>query len=86
MSRQKLRVDLLTAEELTILAGAKQLDTRDKFSYLTKPDVWPVIIDICESGVRKDIVAECLGMPKSTFSVVYQVIFTMATQNSLIKE
>lgn len=86
MSRQKLRVDLLTAEELTILAGAKQLGTRGKFSYLTKPDVWPVIIDICESGIRKDIVAECLGMPKSTFSVVYQVIFTMATQNSLIKE
>ena len=86
MSRKKLRVDLLTAEEITCLAGAKQLDTRDKFGYLTKPDVWPVIIDICESGVRKDIVAECLGMPKSTFSVVYQTILTMATQNSLVKE
>ena len=86
MSRQKLRVDLLTAEEITILAGAKQLDTKDKFSYLTKPDVWPVIIDICENGVRKDIVAECLGMPKSTFSVVYQTVLTMATQNELVKE
>lgn len=86
MSRQKLRVDLLTAEEIAILAGAKQLDTRDKFGYLTKPAVWPVIIDICKGGVRKDIVAECLGMPKSTFSVVYQTILTMATQNSLVKD
>ena len=86
MSRQKLRVDLLTTEELAVLAGAKPLDTRDKFGYLTKPAVWPVILDICESGVRKDIVAECLGMPKSTFSVVYQTILTMATQNSLVKD
>ena len=86
MSRKKLRVDLLTAEEITCLAGAKQLDTRDKFGYLTQPAVWPVILDICESGVRKDIVAECLGMPKSTFSVVYQTILTMATQNNLVKE
>ena len=86
MSRRKLRVDILTTEELTILAGAKSLDTRDKFGYLTQPTVWPVILDICESGVRKDIVAECLGMPKSTFSVVYQTILTMATQNSLVKD
>ena len=86
MSRQKVRVDLLTTEELAVLAGAKQLATRDKFGYLTKPAVWPVIIGICESGIRKDIVAECLGMPKSTFSVVYQTVSTMATQNNLIKE